>query len=315
MDQLRLWLSEHPVFSKGIAIAIAWGLNTGLLAAHENESLAPHDIATAWTFEPGIVIPLLLSAWLYLHGVWILWREIGPGRGIRRWEASAFAGGWLALVLALVSPLHPMGSVLFSAHMAQHEVLMLLAAPLLVLGRPLIPFLWALPVSWRRQLGAWGNAGAVRLTWRTLTRPAVAWSVHGAVIWLWHAPSLFQATLTSEIVHTLQHASFLGSALLFCWALLDGRDRRSNHGVSVFYLFTTAVHTSILGALLTFAHTLWYPLYRETTSAWGLTPLEDQQLGGLIMWIPAGALYMIAGLILFATWIRAGSVESEAAHD
>jgi putative membrane protein len=188
--------------------------------------------------------------------------------------------------------------------MVQHELLMVAAAPLLILGRPLVPFLWALPMRWRRVLGTWSAAQPVRAAWRTLTRPSIAWTIHAAAIWVWHVPALFQATLESEVVHSVQHLSFLGSALLFWWALLRGREGRLGAPAAVVYLFTTAVHTSILGALLTFSTRTWYPLYHTSTGAWGLTSLEDQQLAGLIMWIPAGLGYLIAALAIAASWLR-----------
>jgi putative membrane protein len=115
---------------------------------------------------------------------------------------------------------------------------------------------------------------------------------------------LFQATLDSEIVHTLQHLSFLGSALLFWWALIHGREGLLGYGAAALYLFTTSVHSGVLGALITFARDVWYPAYARSTESWGLTPLEDQQLGGLIMWIPAGLVYVFAGLMLVAGWMR-----------
>lgn len=262
--------------------------------AHRGEPLAPHDLWSAWSLDPGIIISLAISAWLYARGV------ASPARGLRRWEISAFACGWLALLIALVSPLHPLGEALFSAHMAQHELIMVVAAPLLVLGRPLVAFLWGMPVSWRRALGQSVKAPAVQRVWRALTRPLVAWSISAVVLWVWHAPALFQAALRSDAVHTLQHISFLGSSLLFWWALM----RSMSCGGAVVHVFTTAVHTSVLGALLTFAPSIWYPAYAATAGTWGLTPLEDQQLAGLIMWVPPSVAYIAAGLALFALWLR-----------
>jgi cytochrome c oxidase assembly factor CtaG len=203
-----------------------------------------------------------------------------------------------------MSPLHRLGGVLFSAHMAQHELLMAVAAPLLVLGRPIIPFLWALPTSWRRAAGEWAALALVRSVWLLLSLPVVAWVLHAAAIWLWHAPLLYQAALKSELVHTAQHVSFLGTGVLFWWALLQGRQGRAGRPASVIYLFTTAVHTSLLGVLLTFSSRLWYPLYQSGTMQWGLTPIEDQQLAGLIMWIPGGLAYLIAALWLASAWLR-----------
>jgi putative membrane protein len=137
-----------------------------------------------------------------------------------------------------------------------------------------------------------------------LTAPFNAWLLHGAALWIWHLPAAYQAAVASETVHALQHASFLGTALLFWYALVHGREGRMGYGASVFYLFATAMHSGGLGALLTLGRRAWYPVYGAATAAWGLTPLEDQQLAGLIMWIPAGASYLVAGLLLLAAWMR-----------
>jgi len=131
----------------------------------------------------------------------------------------------------------------------------------------------------------------------------VAWWIHALAIWLWHAPVLFQATVTNDLVHTAQHLSFFLSALLFWWALFYAHGRRA-YGSGVLYIFTTAIHTGILGALLTFAPRLWYPVYSKTAEPWGLSPLQDQQIGGLIMWVPASLVYLAAGLALFAAWMK-----------
>jgi putative membrane protein len=260
------------------------------LQAHEGEPLAPHDALYAWAWDPLILAGLIIAAILY-------WRGATEEHGMRRWERWCYWAGWWSLVVALVSPLHPMGEVLFSAHMAQHEILMLISAPLLVLGRPLIPYLWALPLNARKLVGD-------ATKWEWIARPLNAWWIHAVALWGWHAPSLFQATVESDIVHTLQHLSFLGSAVLFWWALLRSRHAQSNYGLAVLYVFSTGVHSSILGALLTFSQRVWYPVYTGTTGAWGLTPLEDQQIGGLIMWVPAGFVFVAAGLALFAKWIQ-----------
>jgi putative membrane protein len=181
---------------------------------------------------------------------------------------------------------------------------MALAAPLLVLGRPLVPLLWSIPAGWRRGFGSMPKRPWISRAWVCLVNPLVAWSIHLVALWGWHIPALFEATLTSDVVHSAQHLSFLGSALLFWWSLIRRHGARKQYGAAVFYVFTTAVHTSILGAWLTFAPNLWYPLYGVTTEPWGLTPLEDQQLGGLIMWVPAGLTYLVAALALFYFWIQ-----------
>jgi putative membrane protein len=280
--------------------------------AHEGAPLTPQELWTAWEFDPFVVAGLVLTAVLYGHGD-------RPGRGIRSWERWCFWTGWVTLIIALVSPLHLLGEVLFSAHMAQHEVLMTLSAPLIVLGRPLVPFVWALPEGWRRPVGRATTRGWWATVWKKISSPLGAWLLHFVALWGWHIPVLFEATLISDFVHSLQHISFFATALLFWWALLCGHGH-SRIGLGVFYLFTTVIHTGLLGALLTFSERLWYPLYAATTAPWGLTPLEDQQLGGLIMWIPASASYVIAGLALMGVYLResdegaVGTSESRAVH-
>jgi cytochrome c oxidase assembly factor CtaG len=270
-----------------------------VLLFHSGQPHNWHDLARAWSFEPLVIISLTVTAVFFIIGLCRLKR-----RSIRTWEALCFACGWLALFIALVSPVHAWGRVLFSAHMSQHEILMLVAAPLLVLGRPLIAFLWALPLSWSRRLGNIAKVTWISRLWHTFTIPLVAWLVHAIALWTWHIPALFDATLHSETVHTLQHLSFLVSALLFWWALIHGPQGAMGYGAAVLYVFTTSVHSGALGALLTVAGSVWYPSYSGLTTSWGLTPLEDQQLGGLIMWIPASLVYEIAGLALFAGWLR-----------
>ena len=282
---------------KQLAVAIA--LFRSPAAGHAGEPLEPHDLLTlqAWVFDPFIVVPLLAAAALY-------WRGSRRARGIRRWEASCYWAGWAMLGIALVSPLHAMGEVLFSAHMTQHELMMLVAAPLLVMGRPLVPYVWALPEAWRKPVAKPILARTVQSLWRFLSHPLHAFWLHGVALWAWHVPVLYQATVSSDVVHSAQHLSFLATALLFWWSLLKNPRMRAQYGVAAVYVFGTALHGSILGALLTFANTVWYPVYSETTWAWGLTALEDQQLGGLIMWVPAGLLYTLAGLALVAAWLR-----------
>lgn len=271
-----------------------------LVLAHPGEILHPDDLWSAWELSPGVVAPLLLSAILY---------SIGQRShvGLTTLQKACFWCGWGSLVLALVSPLHPLGEVLFSAHMVQHEVLMLIAAPLLVLSRPLVTFLWALPIDWRKTLGRWSKLRPVAQLWIFLTLPAAAWLIHAVAIWGWHAPYPFQLTLRSDLAHAAQHLSFFLSGLLFWWAVFYAHGRKA-YGAAFLYVFTTAIHTGILGALLTFSPRLWYPAYSNTTQPWGLTPLEDQQIGGLIMWVPASLVYLAAGLALCAAWLRESDV-------
>lgn len=257
--------------------------------------------AVAWSWPPYIVVPLFATGILYAIGL-LKMRQRLPK--LDHWGILSFAGGWLSLLIALDSPIHEISEQLFWVHMTQHEILMLIAAPLLVLSRPAVPFLWALPARWRERFADIATAPVSKRVWIALSAPLAAWLLHGTALWVWHAPRLFAATLSSEAVHAAQHVSFLGSALLFWWALLHNHGRRLGYGGAVVYVFTTAIHTSVLGALLTFAPRAWYSPYLATAPAWHLTALEDQQIGGLIMWIPAGVLLTLIGLGLLVKWLQ-----------
>lgn len=253
----------------------------------------------AWDLAPWLLFLLAVSAFGYALGVHRLWRNAGRGRGVSVLQALAFWGGWLSLLVALVSPLDPLGGRLFSAHMVQHEMLMVVAAPLLVIGRPLAAWTWALAPAHRRTLGRAFQGRAWSGLWSTLTDPLVAWALHALALWGWHIPAAFDAALANEGWHILQHVCFLGTALFFWWSVL-GHDPRGRYGPghSAAYLFTTMMHTAALGALLSLAPTPWYSPYIATTNALGLDPVQDQQLGGLVMWVPAGLAYVIAALVV-----------------
>jgi putative membrane protein len=256
----------------------------------------------SWNADPWIVASIAVASFLYLLGIRRLWNNAGHGVGVPVWRAACFGTGMATLAAALLSPVDTLSAELFSMHMVQHELLMLVAAPLLVSGRPLAVFVWAFRGDGRRRVGRVAKWRAVRSTWHLLTIPFVAWLLHAVVLWGWHAPGLFQAGLASDVMHAVQHFSFLASALLF-WSALIGPNWRLGSGAAVIYLLTTLIHTGMLGALLTFSNRVWYPAYAQTTAAWGMTALEDQQLGGLIMWIPAGLILLIAGLLIAANAI------------
>jgi putative membrane protein len=284
-----------------------------MMLLHGGETLAPHDIWRAWSFEPGVILPLAVTAALYARGIRESIRRSTRAKPMLERERLAFIAGFIVLTLALISPIHQAGSVLFSAHMIQHELLMAIAAPLLVLGRPAVPLVWGLPESARKPVGHIFGASAVQTIWTAITRPLAAFLLHAGAIWIWHAPRLYDASVTNEAVHSAQHLSFLGTALLFWWSLFHSRHRKGSEGIAVLYLFLTGIHTTLLGALLTVSDTGIYSVYRDvSTQAWGLTAAEDQQLGGIIMWVPAGLVYLAAALYLMLKWIRESGARANA---
>ncbi len=293
----RPW-SIHAVAA---ATPVALLLGSWVGAAHAlEEAAAPKPLA--WSFEPWVLVCLGLSAALYAVGLARLSKRVGPGRGVSRTAVAAFATGWLVVAAALVSPIDALGSELFSAHMVQHELLMIVAAPLLVLGRPLAVWVWAFPPGWRSALGGFFHRPGWRVPWLALTAPLSAWVLHALALWLWHIPGLFEAALANEYVHAVQHICFLGTALVFWWSVLGGVARR-HRGIALLSLFTTMVHTGALGALLTLSTVVWYSTYRASAPLWGLSALQDQQLGGIVMWVPAGFVYVACALFLAGRWL------------
>ena len=269
---------------------------------HVNLAPEPHDLWSAWTWSPTVLAGLVLGAWIYARGLRALWRRGGTGRVVSAWRVASYFAGLVSLFIALVSPVDALGDALFAMHMTQHLLLMMVAAPLIVLGEPVTVTLWALPLRWRRRVGlTLRRTRWLRTAWRALTLAPIAWTLHVGTLWLWHAPIFYEMALQSELVHEFEHATFFLTALLFWWLLFAPHGRRLNIGAKVAYLFAAMLQGTILGAVITFARHPWYWSYFGTTKAWGLTPLEDQQLAGLIMWIPAGLIYLVALIPIVAS--------------
>jgi len=261
-----------------------------------------------WTYDAWVIIPLYTSAILYLIGSTRLWRRAGHGHGVHYWQAACFWCGWTFLALALLSPLHWLGERLFVAHMVEHELLMVVAAPLLALARPTAAMLWAFPQSWRRAIGASAQRSFIAVPWRLLRTSLVATVLHAVAVWAWHMPQLYNTVLTNLTMHRLQHASFFFTALLFWWSLFYGPARMRGYGIAVACLFFTSLQCAMLGIFLTLAREPWYPQQEEFTSLLGLTPLEDQQLAGLVMWVPPGFVYLGFALYFAGRWISRASL-------
>jgi cytochrome c oxidase assembly factor CtaG len=271
-------------------------------SAHDGSDHAP-----GWTFDLWVTAPLALGALLYASGLARLWRRAGGGRPRLKRDAALFGLGWLSLAAALVSPLHEAGEDSFAMHMIEHEVIMIVSALLIVAGRPGAALLWALPAPLRRSAGAAARLGP----WRGLVNPFAATAIQALAIGLWHVPALFDLALRSEGWHIAQHLSFVASALLFWSAMANGPAGRAGYGVSAMCLFLTSLLGGALGALMSVAASPWYEGYaRLGLTGIGLSPVEDQQLAGLIMWIPGGMVHLAAAAWFLFKWIEA----SEAKH-
>jgi putative membrane protein len=250
-----------------------------------------------------LVSSLGLLLIVYAAGLRRVWRSAGYGHGIRPLEALAFAIGWIAIAIALSGPVDELSDRWLAAHMVQHELLMAVAAPLIAASAPLIALLWAAPAALRRRALDAVRRPPILAAWAILTAPMTVFLLHAIALWTWHLPALYDYAIEHEGVHLLEHACFFGSAALFWWGISHGRYGRLGYGAAVVYVFATALHGGLLGALLTFSPHVWYaPYLVQRSAAW--TPLEDQQLAGLLMWVPAGLVTAAGGLVLFAAWLR-----------
>lgn len=252
------------------------------------------------------MILLAVPAMWYATGVRALWRAAGRGHGVTGLRVVSFAGGIATLAIALLSPIDELADALFSAHMVQHLLLIMVAAPLWVLGNPLLPMLFALPCDIRHGLGRWWMRNAsLRRSVHFITTPGVVLVAHMGALWFWHFPVPYQAALGNASLHAAEHLSFFLTALLFWWVVVTpmGR-RRASEPAAIFMVVGTLMQSGVLGAMLMLARAPWYPAHGPATRAWGRTLLEDQQLAGLLMWIPGTVVYVTAAAVLFVAWMR-----------
>ena len=261
--------------------------------AHAGRPLEPHDLWGAWNLDVPLLAGIAVALWAYGRG-----RVNGPRRESDAWRARCFCGGLAVVTVALVSPLDALSGALASAHMVQHVLLLLVAAPLLALSAPGATIVRGTPLAVRRATGGW------RRRLRPLRNPVGLWALHVATIWFWHAAVPYDAALDHHVVHVVEHATFVVTGLLFWQVVLGARGAVSN-GFGILLVFTMAMQSVFLSALLTFASSPWYSGYAATAAAWNLEPLADQQLAGVIMWIPAGLVYLGAALALLVRWIQA----------
>ena len=295
-----LWLASVTLLS-----LTAWFLLTLLpVAAHDGVPLAPADLMQAWPWDPLLMAGLATVAWLYSQGVKIVWWRSGVGQGITPWQALAFNGGLTVLFLAFISPLDALSRDLFIAHMAQHLLLILVAAPLLVFGNAPVALAWALPKWIQRRWGYWWRQQSdLHLIGRLFLRPSMIWGVHLVALWLWQVPYVYKVARHDPIVHVGQHGVFLVAAMLF-WQLLLSNKRNDPLPIVVTLRFvaTTALAGVLLGLLITFVPTLWYPVYTPTALGWGLTAVADQQMAGVILASSMGLVYFGITAAYWRTW-------------
>ena len=268
--------------------------------------VTPSGVGHGWHVDPATAIMFTATTWCYARGTRTLWARAGRGRGISMGRVLSFGVGMATLFVALQSPIDSTAADLFAMHMVQHLLLMVVAAQLLLLGAPEHAFAWALPLRARRRLATFVKRGApLRTVSEALLHPVVAFTLHAAAILLWHIPRAYDAAVRSPPLHILEHLTFLGTAVLYWWNVTSARRRRRmGMPAVVAYLFVAALGSTVLGALLSMARVPWYSAHLATSAPWGFTPVEDQQLAGILMWVPAGLVYLGVMLALAAGALR-----------
>jgi putative membrane protein len=237
-----------------------------------------------WDVHPSVVIGLVLLGGLYVY--------LG-GLAAPRRRVAAFTAALVVLALALNGPLHNLSDAyLFSAHMLQHLVLTLVFPPLLLYGTPAWVGRPLLGPRWVLRFARWA------------TRPLAAGAIFSVPITLWHFPQFYQAALEHHALHIVQHLVFIATALIMWWPVLSPLPElpRASYVGQLLYLFVLGLPMSLAGALITLADRVLYPFYAAAPRVWGLSPLADQQTGGLLMWV-VGTMYLwVAGGVVWFRW-------------
>lgn len=247
-----------------------------------------------WNFDPVLILGIALFTAAYFYALGPLRRRYGWAETVDRRQVAYFVAGTVVLFFALCSPLDTLGDdYLFSAHMIQHMLLAIVVPPLWLLGTPE----WMLAPLFKRP-------NVLRVA-KWLTLPVVAFGALNADLWLWHAPALYDATLANAQVHILEHLTFIVFGVLFWWPVLSPVRAlpRISSAFGVLYSFLACQPMVALGALITFAASPLYAPYVAAPRIWGSTALGDQQLGGLIMWLPTNIPYVICLSVLFFRWV------------
>lgn len=292
-----------------ILLALLPFVSTAAFAHAGHQDLERAELS--WSFEPWVLVSLTVCTLAYISGLRRMRARAREQIGAT--EIWAFVGGIAALLIALQSPLDAVSQDLFSAHMVQHLTLMLVAAPLFVVSRPLIVFLWSMPPRTRKTFGRIWARGRLGGAFAFLTSPAFVWIAFCGLFAFWHLPGPYARALQHEGIHIFEHVCFYVSAFAFWSVVIEPSGRpRLDYGGRLLFVATAAVLSGLPGALMVLTSRPFYALHAAGAARWGLTPIEDQHLAGLIMWIPAGFAYIGAILILFVRWMQAAELRSAA---
>lgn len=296
-------------FPAGTLPSLLMILLPSVASGHGDHDEAPQQVLLMWKWDPLIMISLTVLGLLYASGCYRMFRKTTQNV-VRKPHVIAYFSGLFALVIALLSPVDVLGADLFWMHMIQHMIIMTVAAPLMAAAAPDFVVIWALPLPWRKTLGKIKQrVDAWQSPWYLLWQPLVLWPLFAFILWIWHLPRFYEAALQDYWVHAFQHIGFFVIAFLFWRVLLDPISRlRLSTGMGILYLFATSMHAMLLGVFMTLSPRVWYPSHLLTTERWGVSALEDQQVAGLIMWMPACMIYVIVTGYIFFEWFQKSQV-------
>lgn len=259
-----------------------------LIFLHPNVDLSAGGFTVHWSTVIGLLALWALWGWR----VWVH-RQRTPAQRVSTFQSFAFGAGLVVMFLALNGPLHDISDFyLFTGHMVQHLVLTIVVPPLLLLGTPG----WMLRPALR--------AGFVNSPARTITTPLAAFAIFNVILAAWHLPPLYNAAMYYHGVHITQHLMFLVGAVLMWWPLLSPLPElpRLSYPGQMLYSFLMTLPMTVISIFIVYADHLLYPAYASAPRLWGLSPLEDQRLGGLIMWIPGGLFFYLITSVIFFRW-------------
>jgi cytochrome c oxidase assembly factor CtaG len=257
------------------------------------------DIRPSWTFEPWIMIPVLLASGVYLRGWWQLYRRLPQRFGL--WRLIAFQASLVTLLVALASPLDALAELLLQFHMIQHLLLMMVVPPLVLLGAPTLPLLRGLPRPVLKYfLRLFVGSSKLQRLGRFLTHPLVCLLAFTVSTIVWHVPKLYELALSSEFWHDAQHLCFLSTALLFWWPVVQPWPSRLRwpRWTMIPYLLLADIQNTALSAFLIFSERILYPTYAAVPRLWGISALDDQAAAGAIMWVPGSVIFLIPAVVL-----------------
>jgi putative membrane protein len=262
---------------------------------HDEPARPLVPFAWSWSLHPSVFVGTGLLGALYFYGIGP-WRRRRGFPAAPGWQVACFVGALLLLLGSLNGPLHDLSDYyLFSAHMVQHMLLTLVFPPLLLAGTPG----WLLEPVLRPP--------AVRRAARVLTHPVVAAMLFSLTIAVWHLAPFYDVMMRDHDMHIVGHLMFMATATLLWWPVMSPAPAvlpRLGYGLGMLYLFLVGIPMQIVAAMISLSDSVLYPWYSDAPRTWGLTPLADQQLGGLIMWVPGNLWMFLAIGVLFFRWAR-----------